>query len=163
MATLGDGKRRFGNTQPVHTIRKFIRFGLCYENLAGRFALLYWDGNERRGGLAMGASARSDLYFDNLSGVRMGQGGGQTSLLERFMAPPTFRALYEETLRSVYRQVFSSGALMDKVGEYSDLIHAANAGRDLVDLEGYDLAVESTLTFLRQRMETFQATDLLSR
>lgn len=125
---------------------------LYYDDEAGRFTLLYWDGNESLGGLGMGASASQDLYFQNVG--TMGRvGGGQNILLERFLAAPPFLALYEEKLEQVYQQAFLSGAITAKVEEYSALIHSVNDGRGLVAIEAYEQSVANILAFINQRME----------
>lgn len=133
---------------------------LYFDESAGRFSLLYWDGNESLGGLAMGGSTNADLYFENISGMRM-PGGSQNILLERFLAAPAFRALYEQKLVLVYQAAFSSGALEAKVGQLAAVVQAANETRQLVDRDAYDQAVEATLAFLAGRREYLETTDLL--
>jgi spore coat protein CotH len=136
---------------------------LYYDDLAGGFTLLYWDGNESLGGLGMGASTNADIYFENVQSMRGGMGGSQNILLERFLAIPSFRQLYEEKLQLVYEQIFLSGALTEKAEQVSTLIHTVNAERDLVDITNYEAAVENIQTFLRLRQEYLQTTALLGQ
>jgi spore coat protein CotH len=44
-----------------------------------------------------------------------GMGGGQNTLVTRFMANATFKALYEEKLQLIYQQAFVSGAMTEIV------------------------------------------------
>jgi spore coat protein CotH len=143
---------------------------LYYDDVAGRFTLLMWDGNESMGGLGGGSSANFDLYFSGVQGMRGpggggggGMGGGQNVLLERFMANATFKALYEEKLRAIYQQAFLSGALAEDVERYAALIHSVNDKRGLVDLTAYDQAVQSLLSFITLRMEYLNSTELLGQ
>ncbi len=123
-----------------------------------------WDANESLGKLAMGgASVNYDLYFRSAGGRggRGGPGGGPNLLFTRFIANPTFKALYEQKLQEIYPKIHLSGAAVDTVDRYSALIHAANAERSLVDLTSYDQAVQKTADFLKQRMAYLATTDLL--
>lgn len=138
---------------------------LYYDDDADCFTLLYWDGNESLGGLGMGTSADSDLYFQNLQtvGGRGGIGGGQNILLERFIANPDFLNLYEEKLVEVYETAFVSGALAEKTEELSALVRQADADRSLVNLENYEQSVSKIQTFITERMNYLDTTELLGK
>ena len=142
---------------------------LYYDDVAERFTLLMWDGNESMGGLAGGSSANYDLYFTSSGGMGgrggggFGPGGGDNVLMERFMANATFKALYEAKLQEVYEKIFLSGALSEDVERYAALIHSVNEGRGLVDLTAYDQAVQSLLGFIAQRAAYLESTELLGK
>ena len=89
---------------------------LYYDERSARMTLLYWDGNESLGGMGMGTSATFDLYFEDQRQMRLpgNRSGKQNILLQRFLANPTFRKLYEAQLAQVYRRVFASAALQIK-------------------------------------------------
>jgi spore coat protein CotH len=82
-----------------------------------------------------------------------GMGGGQNELISRFLASATFTTLYYEKLNLVYELAFESGAVVEKVEQYSDLIQSINVDRNLVDLAAYDQAVENLVNFINQRNE----------
>jgi len=136
---------------------------LYYDDIQERFTLLYWDGNESLGKLAGGNNTTFDLYF--ASGSGMGPGargiGGRNTLLERFMAIPAFKALYESKLQLVYDQVYRSGAITQQVQQYADLVRAANAERSLVPADSYETSVASVLAFISGREVYLETTDLL--
>ncbi len=139
---------------------------LYYNTSTSQFTLLLWDANESLGGMANGptasggtSAAEYDLYFT--SQTMRGPGGGTNVLQTRFMANPTFKALYEDKLESLYQQIFVSGALQADVERYADLIRSVNPERSLVDLTAYEEAVTSMLDFITQRFEYLRLTDLL--
>lgn len=136
---------------------------LYYDDETEKFTILMWDANESLAKL--GGSASYDLSLTNTqqggrAGRGAGMGGGQNALLTRFMANETFKALYEEKLQGVYKAVFASNAITEKIDEYSALIHSVNESRSLVDIVAYDSAVESVKTFIRQREEYLQTTGM---
>lgn len=133
---------------------------LYYDDIARRFTLMYWDGNESLGGLGMGTSAASDLFFQSQP-VTRSIGGGENILLQRFKANETFLALYEEKLRLVYEEAFLSGAITEKAEEYSALVLSINEVRNLVNLENYEQSLENILTFINQRMDYINSTGLM--
>jgi spore coat protein CotH len=139
---------------------------LYYDDVADRFTLLYWDGNESLGGLGMSTSAGFDLYFEGQQMMRS-PGGSANILLERFLANQTFKALYEKKLQQVFEQVFTSGAIFDQVETYSALIRRAsrsvNAERSLVDLSAYEQSVQAVVDFLTQRLDYLQSSELLGQ
>ena len=136
---------------------------LYYDDVAQRFTLLMWDANESLGKLGGGnRGATFDLYYQNQQTMR-GPGGGQNTLVKRFLANSTFKALYERKLRQIYQQAFVSGAITRQVEQYAALIHRANAGRNLVVLENYDQAAAQVKTFLSQRTEFLKTTSLLGQ
>lgn len=125
---------------------------LYYDDLAGRFTLLYWDGNESLSKLGGGANASLSLQGTQTQrSFRMG--GGANTLLSRFVASETFYALYEQKVAEIYQQVFASGAITAQVEQYAALVQAANLERDLVDAAAYESAVASVLNFITARME----------
>jgi spore coat protein CotH len=134
---------------------------LYYDDVSQRFTLLMWDANESLGKHA-GASgaAQYDIYDVSQQGGR-GRGGGTNTLVSRFMASPTFKALYEAKLQQVYQQAFASGAMTALVEQYADLVRQANRGRDLVVLEDYERAVAKVLDFIEQRSDYLAHTSLL--
>ena len=150
-------------------------FYLYYDDVNKQFTLLMWDTNESLG--KVGGNVSYSIDFINTQGNSGGQGGGgrgmmgggkgpgggQNTLLTRFMANTTFKSLYEEKLESVYQQAFLSGMIATTIEHYSSLIHSVNSERNLVDIDAYDQAVEKTLTFINQRMEYLANTDLLGR
>lgn len=148
---------------------------LYYDDAVERFTLLMWDTNESLGKLGMGSAGASfalDLstgstgqagQIDEAGRRGMGgPGGGSNTLLTRFMSIDSFKSLYEEKLQDVYKKVFLSGAIPEQINAYADLIRASLAERSLVDPEGYESAVASTLDFVTQREEYLAATPLLS-
>ena len=90
-------------------------------------------------------------------------GGGTNTLLSRFLANSTFKALYEEKLEEVYQKAFVEGAMTAAAGRYSALIHSVNDERNLVDISAYDQAVDKILTFIDQRIEYLKSTELLGQ
>lgn len=147
---------------------------LYYDNLAERFTLLMWDANESLGKLSGGGQAASyNLYYQTQSqpgvgegrgmgmgGVR-GPGGGANTLVTRFMATPSFLALYEQKLQEVYQAAFTSGALTQQIEQYATLIRQANQERTLVNSESYEAAVTKALNFVAQRSAYLASTTLL--
>ena len=141
---------------------------LYYDDTSRRFTLLMWDANESLGKLMGGNNTTYDLYFTSQQGMafpgggnRGGPGGGQNTLLKRFMANATFKALYEEKLETIYQQAFLSGAITEKIEAYATLVSQTNQQRNLVTLENYDAAVTSVLNFISQRSEYLSKTTLL--
>ncbi len=134
---------------------------LYYDESSEQFTLLMWDGNESLGKL--GGKSTYDLYFSNTGGQRGGGsiGGGQNTLVERFMANAAFKALYEEKVKEIYQQAFLRGAMVEDVERYSALIHSVNDASELVDIEAYNQAVQKVLTFISQRGEYLSSTELL--
>ncbi len=136
-------------------------FYLYYDDQAGRFTLLYWDGNESLGKMAGGSSSATyDLYMTSSRGMRS-PGGGTNILLTRFIATDSFKALYEEKLQLVYEKAYLSGAMVDFVNAQSAVFHAFNGEDSLVSNDSYDQAVASVLSFIEQRMAYLQTTPLL--
>ena len=137
---------------------------LYYDEETRQFTLLMWDANESFGKL--GGSTSYDLSLTNTQnradnrGGPGGMGGGQNALLMRFMANTTFKALYEEKLQEVYEKAFTSGAMINAIDQYSELIHSANDERNLVEVEAYEQAVEKMKTFIGQRMEYLKSTEV---
>ncbi len=150
-------------------------FYLYYDDVNKQFTLLMWDTNESLG--RVGGNVSYPIDFTNtqqniggqggggrgMMGGDRGPGGGQNTLLTRFMANTSFKSLYEEKLQSVYQQAFLSGSITTTVEHYSSLIHSINSERNLVGIDAYDQAVEKTLTFINQRMEYLANTDLLGQ
>jgi len=101
-----------------------------------------------------------DLYYTNAQsfGPRM---GGKSKLLTRFLANPTFRALYEQKLIDIYQKAFVDGALASQVETYAALIHSVNPERGLVDLDRYDAAVAEVMSFIEGRGAYLAKTELL--
>ncbi|MCW5873045.1 MAG: CotH kinase family protein [Anaerolineales bacterium] len=141
---------------------------LYYDEQAGKMTVLLWDTNESLSKL--GGNVSYNLDLNNLQqggfggGGGMGRGGGigggSNTLLTRFIANDTFRALYQQKLQAVYDAVFANDALVEKADEYAALVLAANE-RGLVDEQTYTAAVESIKTFLQQRKEYIQSTGLV--
>ncbi len=142
---------------------------LYYDEETEQFTLLIWDANESFGKL--GGSASYDLSLTNTqngAGNRGGpggggMGGGQNALLTRFMANAKFKAMYEEKLQEVYEKAFTSGAMTDAIEQYSELIHSANDEHNLVEIDAYDEAVEKMKTFISQRAEYLETTELFAQ
>jgi spore coat protein CotH len=149
-------------------------FYLYYDDVSGKFSVLIWDANESFGKL--GGNTTFDISLTNIqtglpgggpAGGRMGGGmgggigGGHNELISRFLASPKFTALYYEKLNLVYELAFESGAVEEKVDQYSDLIYSINEDRKLVDLEAYDQAVENLVNFFNQRKEFLSTQPLL--
>lgn len=147
---------------------------LYYDDLAERFTLLMWDANESLGKLSGGGQAASyDLYFQTQSqpgmggGRRMGLGGGRglgggaNTLVTRFMATPSFLALYEQKLQEVYQAAFASGALTQQIEQYATLVRQTNQERALVNSASYEAAVTQVLNFVAQRSAYLASTTLL--
>jgi spore coat protein CotH len=136
---------------------------LYYDEVEQRFTLLMWDANESLSKL--GGNTTFDLYFQNTGMGRGmapgGRGGGENILITRFMASDKFKSLYEEKLRLVYQEAFVSGMMTRTVEKYSALIHSVNDERNLVDITAYGQAVENVLSFISQRMEYLETTELL--
>ncbi|NLF02347.1 MAG: hypothetical protein GX601_15355 [Anaerolineales bacterium] len=134
---------------------------LYYDENDRRFTLLMWDANESLGKLTRGAQAASyDLYYTGQQGAGPRLGGANT-LATRFLADPTFRALYEHKLQEIYQQAFVSGGAVAQVEQYATLVRAANEERSLVAPESYEAAVASVLDFIAQRSEYLASTELL--
>ena len=138
---------------------------LYWDDAAERFTLLMWDANESMSKLGGGSSYSIDLSQPaggrEGMGGRGGMGGGSNSLLTRFMAVPAFKALYEDKVKQVYEKVYQSGAALDDVERYAELVSAANAEMNLVPQEDYDAAVQSIRDFIRQRAEYLGSLSLL--
>jgi spore coat protein CotH len=145
-------------------------FYLYYDDVARIFSVLIWDANESFGKL--GGLATFDISLTDIQtgfpgggqvGGRMGggMGGGQNELISRFLASPTFTTLYYEKLNLVYELAFESGAVVEKVEQYSDLIQSINVDRNLVDLAAYDQAVDNLVNFINQRNEFLSTQALL--
>ncbi len=129
---------------------------LYYDDQAQRFTLLYWDGNESLSKLGGGSNASTSLQGQQTQrSFRMG--AGSNTLLSRFIANPTFYALYEQKVAGVYQQIYASGAITAQVEQYAALVRAANTARALVDAEAYASAVSSVLDFITQRMEYLES------
>ena len=138
---------------------------LYYEESQARFTLLMWDANESLSKL--GGNASYDLYFASTDGPGGrggpggGMGGGENVLMERFLANPTYKALYEQKLAEIYPVLFESGALSAEAERFSALIHSVNDERGLVEADAYDAAVTKVLTFINQRKAYLETTALL--
>ncbi len=139
---------------------------LYYDDVAERFTVLLWDANESLGKLAGGGRAATyDLYYQGRQGMGGGRGGMERSntLVTRFLAAPTFRALYEAKLVEIYDREFAGGAIDRRIEEYADLVRTAAAERTgLVDLEQYEQAVVSLQAFVEQRAAYVASTELLA-
>jgi spore coat protein CotH len=136
---------------------------LYYDDVAERFTLLYWDGNESLSKLGGSAQAATSLLGDQSQrSFRGPMGGGSNVLLSRFVASETFYALYEQKLQEVYQQVFVSGAIADQVEQFSETVSAANQTRSLVDSTAYDAAVASVLNFITERLNYLTTDPLIS-
>jgi spore coat protein CotH len=149
---------------------------LYYDESANRFTLLMWDANESMGKL--GGSATYSVSLTNThnksAGGGMNQpgnnngdggpgGGGHNTLLTRFMANKTFKALYEKKLQLVYQKAFASGAMTQSIEQYSELIHSVNDKRELVNIDAYDQAVKKTLNFISQRTAYLETTGMFEQ
>lgn len=139
---------------------------LYYDDQAERFTLLMWDGNESLGKLGGGSRAAGyDLYFKSATAMGGGRGGpmGKSNILvTRFLASPTFTALYEAKLEQVYQQTFAGGAIAHMAEQYAALVRQANETRGLVDPDAYEEDVAAVLDFIAERGEYLAATPLLS-
>ena len=140
---------------------------LYYDEEAKRFTLLMWDGNESLGKIGGGSQAASyDLYFKgafSFGGGRAGPMGKSNILVTRFLASPTFTALYETKLGQVYQQAFAGGALTRLVEQYTTLVRQANETRGLVDLDAYEEDVAAVLDFIARRGDYLAATPMLGQ
>jgi len=136
---------------------------LYYDESAQYFTLLYWDGNESFGGLGMGESITSDLYFNTQQSIGGRMGGGQNILLERFISNPDFLALYEQKLAEVYEAAFANNALTEKTEQLAALIRQENTERSLVDLDNFEQSITDIQTFITGRADYLATTELLSR
>jgi spore coat protein CotH len=87
--------------------------------------------------------------------------GGSNVLATRFLADPTFKALYEEKLQEVYEVAFLDETIAQVVEGHAGLVREANGARSLVALEDYEAAVAKVLDFVAQRGEYLAATPLL--
>ncbi len=143
---------------------------LYYDDVDGRFTLLMWDTNESLGDL--GGSATYDISLTNTQnnsdqraggGGGRGIGGGENTLIERFMSVPSFEALYREKLQMVYDTAFASGAITEITERYAAVVRGVNDERSLADLTAYDQAVENVLSFIDQRTEYLSSLELLSQ
>lgn len=92
-----------------------------------------------------------------------GNMGGENVLMERFLAVPAFKSLYEQNLRDVYEKVFLSGAFELSTLRYAGLIDSVNDSRQLVDMTAYEQAVQRVLTFIEKRTAYLVSTELLGR
>ncbi|MCL4258328.1 MAG: CotH kinase family protein [Anaerolineales bacterium] len=138
---------------------------LYYDEQAEKMTVLLWDTNESLSKLGGNVSYSLDLSAQQAGfggGMGRGMGGGSNTLLSRFIANDTFRALYQQKLQEVYDAVFANDALTEKVDAYAALVLAANADRGLVDEQTYTAAVESVRSFLEQRKEYVLSTGLVS-
>lgn len=134
-------------------------FYFYYDDISGRMTVLMWDGNESLGKL--GGGANYDLYFQGGSGLGGRMGRDSNQLITRFLANPTFKALYEAKLEQVYQQAFLSGAIERQIQAYTSIIRQANQERTLVDQNSYELAVAEVLDFITQRSAYLSSTPLL--
>lgn len=142
---------------------------LYYDDNAERFTILYWDGNESLGGLAMGNQvATYDIYYQNTGSGRMPMGTGMgmdnssTLLVKRFLASASFMELYEQKLVSIYHQAFVNGAIEQKIEQYAGLIRTANSQGSLVAEEDYEQSLASVLSFINARQAYLASTPLLA-
>lgn len=139
---------------------------LYYDDESEKITLLMWDANESLGKLRGSASSNVSLTDTQEMGGAIGRGGaggGQNAFLKRFMENKTFEALYEAKLRKVYEKVYVSGAMIETIEQYSTLIQAVNDEHNLVDITAYDQAVEKLKSFISQRIEYLQSTELLGK
>ncbi|MFO7584980.1 MAG: CotH kinase family protein [Anaerolineales bacterium] len=136
-----------------------------YDESATRFTLLMWGANESLP--TLGGNASYDLYFANTQTMGGGHGpgnmGGENVLMERFLAVPAFKSLYEQNLRDVYEKVFLSGAFEQSTLRYAGLIDSVNDSRQLVDMTAYEQAIQRVLTFIEKRTAYLVSTELLGR
>jgi spore coat protein CotH len=134
---------------------------LYYHQDTRRFTLLYWDGNESLSKMARGGQgANFDIYYTSDSGPRMG--GRRSALVTRFLASPTYKALYEQKLKQFYQAAFLSGALQTQVDQIDSTVHAALPARpSLTETQAYDQAVASVQDFLTRRAAYLATTPLL--
>jgi spore coat protein CotH len=136
-------------------------FYLYYDDDVRRFTLLMWDANESLAKMAGGPGgsrgggngANSDIYpqSNTMWGGGRGMGGRANPLLTRFMANPTFKALYEQKLKDIYQKAFLSGAMIRQIEQYTTVVRAANASRNFVDANAYEKAVATVQNFITQR------------
>jgi spore coat protein CotH len=134
-------------------------FYFYYDDISGCMTVLMWDGNESLGKL--GGGANYDLYFQVGSGLGGRMGRGSNQLITRFLANPTFKALYEAKLEQVYQEAFLSGAIEGQIQAYTSIIRQANQERTLVDQNSYELAVTEVVDFITQRSAYLSSTPLL--
>lgn len=134
-------------------------FYFYYDDLSERMTVLFWDGNESLSKL--GGGAAYDLYFQGGTGLGERMGRGSNQLITRFLADPTFKALYEAKLEGVYQQAFLSGAVEEQIQAYTSMVRQANLERALVDQTSYELAVAEVLEFITQRSAYLASTPLL--
>jgi spore coat protein CotH len=134
-------------------------FYLYYDDISERMTVLMWDANESLGKL--GGSASYDLYFQGGAGLGGRMGGGSNQLITRFLAIPTFKALYEAKLEQVYQQAFLGGAIEKQIQHFTSLVTQANQERALVDQDAYEQAVAAVLGFIAERKAYLSSTPLL--
>jgi spore coat protein CotH len=143
---------------------------LYYDDLTGRFTVLYWDGNESLGKLNFGggdSAASFDIYYENQQGVGMNLGGGgrmggANQVVTRFLADESFKTLYETKLQFIYQQAFLSGAIDQQIAAYAGLVTSANQDGSLVDPGAYAQAVASVRDFIARRDAYLASTPLLA-
>ena len=137
-------------------------FYLYYNEADGKMTLLFWDGNESLGTYSTRRAVTSSIFLEPEQGSSAGQPARQQNiLLRRFLAEPSFRALFEQKLRLVYARVFTSGALAARARQYSALVLAANSERQLVDPQAYQAARDNVLSFIQHRGDYLENSGLL--
>ncbi len=117
-----------------------------YDARKRQFSIASWDQNLAFGRMGFGGSTYKPYYEDgsgipagiqNIPGLKdlvQGEGLGEPNILvTRFLATPSFRALYDRTYRKLFDQILVSGHADDLLVRFGEVIRAANAERPLVD------------------------------
>lgn len=127
----------------------------------------YYDDPVSFGGRdqAKGGEKRPQIRGSMLPGPKNGATGMipsgvslEENLLKiRFFKTPTFKALYEQTYRDLYRQVLADGLAYDRLTQYDRMLTEALATRpSLVDAQEYRALADSNLAFLTQRRDALR-------
>lgn len=136
---------------------------LYYDDAAQKFTLLMWDANESLGKHEGSGQAAAAYDIANTSQRTGGMRQGKTNVLvTRFLANATFKALYEQKLKTIYQQAFVGGEISQTIERYAALIRQANPQRNLVAQENYAAAVTKVQSFITQRSAYLAKTTLLS-
>jgi spore coat protein CotH len=86
----------------------------------------------------------------------MPEGGelGNHLLRQRFLAHPTFKAVYEAEYRRLYDRLLTSGLAGAELQRYTDVVSAALEDRpSLIPARSFALLASSNLEFLTQRRD----------
>jgi spore coat protein CotH len=149
---------------------------LWWDGETGRFTVLTWDANLAFGNFVQfGSSPEYDPYYGRSAagsaaargaGTRgLGGGFGQpNTLVDRFLAVPEFRAVYDEAYRRVYDLAYGDGWLARQIDGYAAVLTSALAERpDLLSASTAEESVAELQDFVTRRRDYLATTEPVGR